>query len=106
MSADNIELEPCPFCGAQPLLDHACLVRTTYWWVRCQNLEGCKVLPHGMHCLKPASACAAWNQRIVTHADHLRAELAVAGDMLRALKKRNDELNDELADLRKRTDSK
>jgi hypothetical protein len=115
------ELKACPFCGEQPLLDHACLVRDTYWWVRCQNLAGCKVLPHGMQCLKEADAVAAWNlrpaffaeQRIgvllaeieqignqrdqaVIHRDHLRAELALAGDMLRAMKARNDELNDDI----------
>lgn len=57
------DLLPCPFCGGAPLLDQACLVRDTHWWVRCHNIDICKVLPHGMQCVKQSDAIAAWNTR-------------------------------------------
>lgn len=55
-------LRACPFCSTTPILDSACLVRDTYYWVRCVN-QKCTVLPHGMQCLKSDEAIAAWNNR-------------------------------------------
>lgn len=55
----SVELKPCPFCGAEPVLSPDYFGR---YDVRCLN-TGCEIMPSTRVYDKPEDAAASWNRR-------------------------------------------
>ena len=55
----SVELKPCPFCGAEPVLSQDYFGR---YDVRCLN-TGCEIMPSTRVYDKAEDAAASWNRR-------------------------------------------
>lgn len=55
----SVELKPCPFCGAEPVLSPDYFGR---YDVRCLNAD-CKIMPATSVYLTPEDAAEVWNRR-------------------------------------------
>ncbi len=62
----DVELKPCPFCGAKPIeesrLSPAGAGRRKIYMVVCNNLD-CSIAPHTNYFLMREDARNAWNRR-------------------------------------------
>lgn len=57
-------LKPCPFCGERIIKVHYRLIENLpHYWVKCENLKGCKVNPQTYNFGTEQEAIYAWNER-------------------------------------------
>lgn len=58
--ATEITLEPCPFCGVDPVLKTESTLGVAYYWVKCTNPK-CSASPAASR--NQQDAIEGWNRR-------------------------------------------
>lgn len=109
--ASDVELKPCPFCGAAALAYLAFPSFEEGWAVDVEHADDCPLLDWAGHCHKTeAAAIAAWNTRpTLPEQDALRIDAKQADTLHRAHIASLDMVQtpaaDELSSLRERVEA-